>query len=244
MPKHTPQRRAGLRLAAAVMLAPLAACGGGGGDGTPARAPALEIRSDVVGEARAPFTVSFFFADDVELPGGTLAFSLSGGSVVSGSFRRIDARTASVQIRPNPSARGLIDLRVPAGAFRDATGAAASTVAYAFAQPYDTLPPFATLSFAGPVDILGFITGPGSFTLRFSTALDTALTTNPLTVSAGSISAFTRTSPAGQPDVYTFTYTPPTATLGSLVFELPPGRVTSGGIANDGDYWSFGLASR
>jgi hypothetical protein len=224
-------------------MAPLAACGGAVVL-FPAEAPSLVIRSDVIGEARAPFTVTFFFSDDVELPGGNLLFNLTGGSVVAGSFRRLDARTASVQIQPSASARGLIDLRVPAGAFRDATGTAASTVAYAFAQPYDTLPPFATLSFGGPMNSLGFITGPGTFTLRFSSALDAPLTATRLAVSTGSISAFTKTSAGNLPDVYTFSYTPPAATFGSIVFELPPGSVTSGGIANDGDYWSFGLGSR
>lgn len=236
-------RRAGLRLGAAAVLALLAGCGGGG-DPTPPQAPTLDIRSDVTGEARAPFTVTFFFSDAATWPGETLAFSLSGGSVVAGSFRRIDGRTASVRLQPNAGARGLIDLRVPAGAFREATGTVGNPVAYAFAQPYDTLPPFATLSFGGPVDALGFITGAGRFTLGFGRVLDAPLAGSRLTVSTGTISGFARTSAASQPDVYEFTYTPPAATVGGMVIELPPGSVTSGGIANEGDYWSFGLATR
>jgi hypothetical protein len=239
-----PTRRTGLRLGAAALLSLLAACGGGGGGSTPPQAPSLDIRSDVNGEARAPFTVTFFFSDAVDLPNGQLAFSLSGGSVVAGSFRRIDERTASVSIRPNPSARGLVDLRVPVGAFRDATGTTGNPVAYAFAQPYDTLPPFATLTFGGPVNALGFITGAGNFTLSFSVALDAPLTADKVEVQPGTVSGFTRTSAPGAPDVYTFAFTPAAATFGSVTVDILPGAVSSGGIPNDREGWTFGLASR
>lgn len=223
----------------------LAGCGGGGGGGAEVvSAPTLDVRSDIAGEARAPFTVTFYFSDVVTLPTGTLAFALSGGSVVSGSFRRINDRTYAVQIRPNASARGLIDLRVPAGAFADASGVAFNAVAYAFAQPYDTLPPLATLTFAGPVNGLGFITGAGTFTLAFSAVLDAPMAATALGVSVGTISNFARTSAPAQTDTYTFTYTPPAATAGSVVFELPPASVASGGIPNDTDFWTFGLATR
>lgn len=238
---QTPLRRRRLVLLASAGL--VAGCGGGGGDAAAPAAPTLDIRSDVTGEARAPFTVSFYFSAGVTLPTGTLAFALSGGSVVAGSFRRINDRTYAVQVRPNASARGLIDLRVPAGAFADAGGTAFSTVAYAFAQPYDTLPPLATLSFAGPVNALGFITGAGTFTLTFSAVLDAPMAASALVVSAGTVAGFAKVSAAGQPDVYTFGYTPPPATAGGVVFELPPGSVASGGIANDTDFWNYGLAT-
>jgi hypothetical protein len=241
-PVVLPRRRVAAVAAAGLLLA---ACGGGGGDpAAPPAAPALEIRSDVVGEARAPFTVTFFFSDAVVLPTGTLAFSLSGGSVVANSFRRVNDRTYSVQIRPNAAAQGLIDLRVPAGAFRDATGTASNNVAYAFAQPYDTLPPLATLVFGGPVDGLGFITGAGTFTLSFSSVLDAPLDGTRLRVSAGTLSNFTRTPAAQQPDVYTFVYTPPAATAGAVVLELPADSVRRNGIGNDNEYWTYGLATR
>jgi hypothetical protein len=241
-PTAAPTRRTFTAAAAGLLLA---ACGGGGGDpAAPPQAPALDIRSDVIGEARAPFTVTFFFADTVVLPTGTLAFSLSGGSVVANSFRRVNDRTYTVQIRPNASAQGLIDLRVPAGAFRDSTGTASNTVAYAFAQPYDTLPPLATLVFGGPVDALGFITGAGTLTLSFSGALDAPLDGSLLLVSPGAISGFTRTSAAQQPDVYTFTYTPPAATGGAVRLVLPADSVRRNGIGNADEFWTFGLATR
>lgn len=230
-----------LVLGAAALL--LAGCGGGG-DGAGPSAPTLEIRSDLVGEARGIFTVSFYFSAPVMLPTGTLPFSLTGGSVVAGSFTMVDDRTCTVRIRPNASAQGLIDLRVPVAAFRDLSGTVSNAVAYAFAQPYDTLPPLATLSFGGPTSVLGFITGAGTLTLGFSSVLDAALPALALQVSAGSLTAPVKTSAAGQPDVYTFTYTPPAATAGTVVFTLPAGSVARGGIPNDTDYWTFGLATR
>lgn len=236
-------RRRTLAVAAAASLL-LAACGGGGEGEVPLPVgPTLEIRSDVVGEARSPSTVTFFFSGPVVLPTGTLVFSLSGASIVAGSFRRIDDRTCSVQLRPNASAQGLIDLRVPAGAYRDGTGQVSNTVAYAFAQPYDTLPPLASLSFSGPVDPLGFLAGAGTFTLTFTGVLDAPLVSARLLVSTGTVSAFTKTSGTAQPDVYTFTYTPPPATRGFVTFLLPADSVTRQGIGNDDLSWSYGLAA-
>lgn len=241
----TPDRRRRVLAAAAASSLLLAACGGGGGAGEVPLpvAPSLDIRSDVVGDARAPFTVTFYFAAAVVLPGGTLAFSLSGASIVANSFKRIDDRTYSVQLRPNPATQGLINLGVPAGAYRDATDRVSNTVAYAFAQPFDTEPPLANLVFGGPVDGLGFITGPGTFTLTFNGVLDAPLAAAKLLVSTGTIAGFTKTSGATQPDVYTFSYTPPPATRGFVVFLLPAGSVSRLGLANEDLSWSSGLAT-
>ena len=70
------QRR---RLAALLALAPLAACGGGGGSSTPITAPTLDIRSNTVGDARGPFTVTFYFSDAISLPTGTHSNGLPFG---------------------------------------------------------------------------------------------------------------------------------------------------------------------
>lgn len=236
-----PIGRRQLVLGAAGAIVAVSGCGGGGAPSP--QAPSLEIRSDLAGEARGPFWVNFYFSAPVFLPGGALAFSLSGGSVVAGSFRQTDARSAVVQIRPNAGSRGLVSLQVPTGAFADATGVAYNRQAVSFAQPYDTLPPLATLSFAGPVNALGFITGAGDFDLVFSRALDEPLTASPLQWSVGLVSDFRRLSAPGQPDAYRLAYLPPPATTGSLVVDLPPGSVRAEGIANDADYWSFGLAT-
>lgn len=234
------RRRLSLAGGLAVLGLVLPGCGGGGVE-SPAVAPGLDIRSDTVAEAKGPFTVTFYFRDAVLWPASGLAFALSGASVVAGSFQRLNDRTASVQLRPNANAQGLVELRVPAGAYTDATGTASNTQAVTFAQPFDTRAPLATLSFGGPVNPLGVITGGGVFTLRFSVVLDRPLAADALRVSVGLVSAFTRTSAAGEPDVYSFRYDPPRATLGQLLVELPPGVVSSGGIPNEADYWTFAL---
>ncbi len=225
----------------------LAGCGGGGGGNdapeVPPVAPVLDIRSDVVGDVRSVFTVTFSFSAPVLIPSGNLAFALSGGSAEAGSFTRVNDRTYTVRVRPNASGQGLIDLRVPIGAFQEATGRVSNAVAYAFSQPYDTLPPVATLRFNGPVNALGFITGPGSMTLTFNGVLDAPLTSSPLRAQSGAITGFVKSSAAGQADVYTFTYTPPAATLGGVVFDLPANSVRRNGIGNDAGSWSFGLST-
>lgn len=235
-------------LAATLCLATtlLAACGGGGDAGgmtAPASAPTLDIRSTLNGEAKGPFTVTFFFSDTVLLPASGLAFSLTEASVVAGTFTKVDSRTYTVQIKPSENRQGLIDLRVPVGAFQDAMGMASNKVAYDFSQPFNTLLPYATLTFTGPTNALGMIAGPVTFTMSFATALDAPLSVSKLVVSTGTISNFVRTSTAGQKDVYTFTYTPPAATSGVLTIQLQGGAVSSGGLANATDRWNFGLAT-
>lgn len=239
--RPAPLSRRALVLAGASLLA---ACGGGGGGDTgqvAPVAPSLDIRSDVAGEARAAFTVTFYFGAPVHLPTGVVPFALTGASVVKDSFHQVNDRTYAVRLEPRDNARGLADLRVPAGAFLDATGLVSNTVAYEFAQPYNTLRPLPTLSFTGPVDLLGFITGPAVFTLSFPAALDVALDPAALLVSTGTVSGFTRASAAGQPDVYRFEYAPPAATVGVVAIELPRGAVTVGGIGNDLGTWSYGI---
>ena len=224
----------------------LAGCGGGGDAGgavAPATAPTLDIRSNASGEAKTTFTVTFFFSDAVTLPATGLGYTLTEASTMPGTFTKVDSRTYTVQIKPTDGRQGLIDLRVPVGAYQDASGMASNKVAYDFSQPYNTLPPFAKLGFSGPVDSLGFLTGSAVFTMSFDAVLDAPLTVAKLQVSTGALSNFTRTSAAGQKDVYTFTYAPPAATRGVLTIELPRGSVSSGGIVNATDWWTFGLAT-
>lgn len=231
------------RVMALCLTGAMAGCGGGGGDTQELQAPALLIRSAATGEVRGAFDVQFFFSAPVGFPSGRLPFSLSGGSEVPGSLSPLTSDTWQVRLTPNPNQEGLVELEVPAGAFTDAAGGPSNGVAYAFAQPFNTLAPFATLSFDGPMNALGMITGPGAFTLAFNAVLDAALTAQGVDVTVGSIGGFSRTSAAGQPDAYTFTYTPPAATVGAVTFELGTGVVASGGIPGDRNWWSFGLAT-
>lgn len=239
-PPPAPWPRRAFVLGAAAWVA---GCGGGTDSSPAPTAPALDIRADVVGVARGEFTVTFFFADAVHIPADVLPFALSGASVVAGSFRRVDARTCSVRLTPFSDRQGLIDLRVPAGAYQDASGAVFNSVAYEFAQPYDTRRPFATLAVAGALNSLGFITGPVVFTLSFPIALDAPLTAASVLVSAGAVSGFASTVVAGQAQSYRFDYTPPAATNGRLVVELPAGVVASAGLPNELGVWSYWIAS-
>lgn len=240
-------RRRFLGAVAGALLVGLAACGGGGDGGTgptvAPTAPTLLIRSEVTGEVRADFRVQFFFSAPVTFPSGTLPFSLSGASVVSGSFGAISADTYQVTLRPDPNRQGLVDLRVPAGAYADASGRATNAVSYEFAQPFNTLAPFSKLSFGGPVDPLGLITGPGTMTLEFDAVLDAPLRADQIQLTAGSAAQFLKVSGAGQKDRYTFVFTPPPATSGGVTFEIGRGVVSSGGIPNERNWWTFGLAT-
>lgn len=234
------------RLLAFAGLGLLAACGGGGGGGTSiAAAPSLLIRSDSTGEVRGNFNVQFFFSVPVNFASstGVLPFSLSGASVVANSFKQLTSDTWQVTLTPDANKQGIVDLRVPPGAFSDPANGLSNTLSYEFAQPYNTLAPFARLEFGGPVNALGFITGAGTFTMRFDAVLDAPLAVDKIAFTAGTIGQFTKTSATGQKDVYTFVFSPPPATGGGVVFELPRAAVTAGGIPNLRDTWSFGLAT-
>ena len=234
------------RVVALAGVAMLAACGGGGGGGTPlATAPTLLIRSDATGEVRGNFNVQFFFSVPVSFASSTgiLPFSLAGASVVPNSFKQLSSDSWQVTLAPDTNKQGLVDLRVPPGAFTDPASGLSNTVAYEFGQPYNTLVPYAKLEFGGPVNALGMITGAGTFTLRFDAVLDAPLTVDKISYTAGTIGQFVKTSGTGQKDAYTFVFSPPPATSGAVTFEIAKGAVTSGGIPNNRDWWSFGLAT-
>lgn len=224
----------------------LAACGGGGGGGTPlATAPTLLIRSEATGEVRGNFNVQFFFSAPVNFSAsnGVLPFSLTGASTVANSFKQLTNDTWQVTLAPDANKQGLVDLRVPPSAFTDPASGLSNPVAYEFAQPFNTLVPFAKLEFAGPVNTLNMITGAGTFTMRFEAVLDAPLTVDKIGCTAGTVGQFLKTSPTGQKDVYTFVYTPPPATTGGVTLDLQAGAVKSGGIPNNRDWWSYLLAT-
>ena len=247
-------RRLGLgwarSLATALLCGVLAACGGGGGGDialpvAPGQAPTLIIRSDVAGEVRANFNVQFFFSAPVVFPGGgDLAFALSGARIVPGTFRQLAPDTWQITLSPDVNKEGVIDLRVPAGAYADATSGERNAVAYDFAQPFDTRAPYAQLEFTGPLNFLGMISGPGTFTMRFQSVLDAPLAADKLVASAGTVTQFRKTSGPGEKDVYTFSFAPPAASFGGMVFELPAGSVSTAGIPNLRETWNFTIDTR
>lgn len=101
-----------------------------------------------------------------------------------------------------------------------------SSRSYDFAQVFNTIGPVANYT-----DNAGlFITGATTVKISFDAVLDTALTIDKLTASVGRLSSLIKTSASGSNDIYTVTYTPPAATLGSVIVQLQRGSVASGGI--------------
>lgn len=231
----------GIRWIALCGLLALSACGGGGdepGNGVSVVVPTLEMRSNVGGEASGPFTVTFDFSGEVSLTNGQLPFSTTNGGVVAGSFATVSASRYTVRIQPAANRQGLFELKVPPGAYRDASGAQSNTVTYVFSQPINTVAaagPEASWSDSAATDWL--LTGPVTVTLRFNEVLDAPLDPSRLAVSTGAISSFRKTSAAGDPDVYTFLYTPPGGAQGAVTIELPTGVVTAGGAPNSLVSW-------
>ena len=220
----------------AAMVALLSACGGGG-DASPAPvppvAPTLSISSNVVGVADAAVTVRFLFSADVASFASN-RFALSGGSIATGSFTQVSAREFTVVINPNPNREGQIQMSVPAGAFSDVTGKAGSTVAYAFAQAYNTTLPVTepTVSITDDTPNTGLATGPIKVTFTFNMDVGNSFTLDDLDISVGTVSAFTRVSAT----VYTLVVTPPAGTSGGVLIELRSGSVTGAvtGVSNAG----------
>jgi hypothetical protein len=231
--------RVWLPLGALGSLAALAlpGCGGTIGDSEPdaGAAPTLDITSSAPGTASGAITLRFgFSADTAAFVGGTLPFSLRGGRVRSGTFVRVSARESTVVIEPNANAQGVIELSVPAGAFFEASGRNANTVAYNFSQAYDTrLPatePGATLT----PNVSGTARGAFVLTITFNLDVGDSFALADLLVGDAAPSGFTKASGTE----YRVTLTPPAAATGILIVTLPAGAVTapSSGQSNGRDY--------
>jgi len=239
-------RRAALWLGLGAM-ALLSACGGGsGGGGADAplpELPTLTITSDAGEVASEAFKLRLAFSAPVVFGGGAFAYCDSSNgknlcSIIAKTPTAVDgvANTYTIDVVPNPQKNDLATIKVPAGAFKDATGRVSNSVAYEFPQYINTIGPKATFA---PNSAGGVILGPMNVTLTFDSILDTALTKDQLLVSDGTISAFQRTSAPGVNDVYQFVYTPPAAIGGSVTIILPAGSVSAGGIKN-GDLRQWG----
>jgi len=239
-------RRAALWLGIGAM-ALLSACGGGsGGSGADAplpELPTLTITSDAGEVASEPFKLRFTFSAPVVFSGGAFAFCVRTNNtdyckVQTQTPTAVEglANTYTIDVAPYAQREGLAPIRVPAGAFKDATGRVTNPIAYEFPQFINTIGPRGTFT---PNSAGGLIFGPATITLAFDAILDTALTQDKLLVSDGTISAFQKTSAAGVNDVYQFVFTPPTGIGGSVTIILPAGSVSAGGIKN-GDLRQWG----
>lgn len=218
----------------------LGACGGGSSGGsvveTPISPTITSMSSDAGEVASDPFRVTVVFNAPVLIPDGTLlALCESSGTVYcnvkAGSLQAVagTTNTYTLQVIPVKQRKGLARIKIPAGAFKDATGKVSNTVAYELPQFINTVGPNASFS---PDSAGSFITGPLTVTMTFDSVLDSSMTADQLLVSDGVISDFRKTSGAAANDVYTFRYTPPSSIGGSLTIVLPDGSVSAGGIKN------------
>lgn len=224
-----------------LLLSVVAACGGGGGgdgDSTPpAVAPALTISSDAPGTATGPFTLSFSFSAKVS-EFATNRILVGGGFLNGATLTRVGDTLYTLVVTPTPNRVGVAEVTVQAGAFKDATGAAASTRAYSFSQPYDTVvvsnEPLLTITH----DLVsGAATGPIRFTFDFSNDVGTSFTPGSVEVTGGTITAFNRESATR----YSMQVTPPAATTGLVLLRVRAGAFASAGGVPSGQEYSAGV---
>ena len=220
-------------------MALLSACGGGsGGSGadTPLpELPTLTITSDAGQVASETFKLRLAFSAPVVFWGGNFAYCDSSIGTATCSIQAktptaVDgvANTYTIEVKPNAQQSGLVVIKIPAGAYKDASGRVSSSIAYEFPQYINTVGPQGRFT---PNPSSGLFTKPLTITLTFDSILDDPLTKDQLLVSDGAISDFKKTSVAGN-DVYQFVYTPPTNIAGGVTIVLPVGAVKSGGIKN------------
>ena len=220
-------------LGAAALATLTAGCGGGGVDApvAPPVAPLLEISSNVPDVAEGRVTLRFEFSSEPRaFPATGLPFAMTGGKTVAGSFTRVTATLYTVQIDPNVNSQGVIQITVPVGAFADSTGQASNTSAYSFAQRYDTRVPDTEPKADITTDAGVQATGPFTVTFSFNLDLGDSFVASDVIVTNATPGTFTKVS--GK--VYTLQVTPPSATTGLCIIEVPPGAVTAvaSGVSN------------
>ena len=209
---------------AVVTVSLLAACGGSGDDDTSTAAPAaptLEIGSDVPGTATGPFTLSFSFSAAVS-GFATNRILISGGFLNGAALTQVGTSRYTLVVTPTPGKVGAVEVTVPAGAFRDSTGATASARAYGFSQGYDTVVASGEPLLAISHDVSGAqADGPITFTLNFS--VDVPFGVGQFTVHGGTLTSFTKQTETR----YTLVVTPPAATTGLVLLQVPEGAFSS-----------------
>jgi hypothetical protein len=148
---------------------------------------------------------------------------MTGGKTVAGSFTKISSTLYTVQIDPNANTAGVIQITVPAGAFSELTGQVSNTTAYSFAQRYDTRVPVTEPTAEITSSVTGFAAGPFTLTFTFNLDVGDSFVANDVVVTNATAGALAKVSPT----VYTLQVTPPAATTGLCIIEVPPGAVTA-----------------
>lgn len=217
----------------ALMSALLAACGGDGTDDSDSTAevPTLVITTDAPGTATGPFTVRFTFSDAVSAF-ATNRILISGGFLDGASLSQISDTVYTLVVTPTPNAQGATEINVPAGGFKNPSGATASARAYGHSQPFDTVvlstEPLLTISHDATG---GLATGTITFTLSFSTDVDFGV--GQLAVTGGTLASFTKQTSSR----YAAVVTPPAATTGLVLLQVQEGAFASAaGVANTQAY--------
>ena len=222
----------------------VAGCGGGGVDApvVPPVAPTLEISSNVPDVAEGRVTIRFEFSSEPRpFPSTGLAFAMSGGKTVAGSFTKLSPTLYTVQIDPNVHTLGVIQMTVPVGAFSDVTGQASNATAYSFAQRYDTRVPDTEPKLDMTTTLTDYARGPFEVTFTFSVDVGDSFSASDVVVTNATAGALVKKSAT----VYTMTVTPPVGTAGVCTLEVPAGSFTNvaSGVSNARG-WALGVLYR
>jgi hypothetical protein len=217
------------RLAGAAALL-LAGCGGGNTEkDVDAVAPSLQISSDVAGEATAAFTVRFTFTAAVS--GFTTdRIQITNGFLNGATLTKLSDTVYTLRVQPATNRQTVAEVRVLAGAFKDAGGAVASTVAYSFSQPIDTVVASNEPELVITHNVSGTTaTGHITFTFTFSLDVGTSFEAGDIEPGVGTVTSFNRVSAT----VYTAVVSPPAGTSGGLLLLVREGKFSStAGVAN------------
>lgn len=224
------QRR---RIAGASLLL-LAGCGGGNTEREEDPVvPSLVITSDAPGDATGPFSVRFTFSAAVSSFASTRVV-ITNGALNGAALVKLSDTVYTLRVTPTANRQDVLTVQVPAGAFRDATGAVANAVAYSFGQTIDTVvvgnEPVLTITH----DAAGsFATGPVTFGFDFSLDVGTSFAVDDIRLDTGTLGNFTRVSGTRCTVVVTL----PAATTGLLKLKVPAGAFTStAGVPSRKDY--------
>ena len=223
-------------LAGAGVLALLAGCGGGDTEkDEDAVAPTLTISSDTPGDATGPFTLRFTFSAAVS-GFATNRILITNGFLNGAVLVQISDTVYTLRVTPTANRQDVLTVEVQAGAFKDATGTAASLVAYRFGQRIDTVvvtnEPVLTISNSTAGNIA---TGPVTFTFDFSLDVGDSFDAGDIRLEpdVGTLSSFTKASATR----YTVLLTLPAATSAVMTLRVRAGAFQStAGVLSQQEY--------